>query len=420
MTGEPIAIVGSGIAGLVAAAHIAAAGLEAVVFEAGSTPGGRARTRVRDGFHFNQGPHALYVGGSLAAALREFDVPVSGGSPDLAAGRALWEDWSSPLPIARRGQDLDMLDRDAVIALQAFFERLAHDADLGRGMAVSSVLEDLPAQTRKVIEALIRLSTYVHAPTEFDAKAAFDQLRLSQRGTIYVDGGWSNLIDGLLNSAVFARVSMRQNAPVERVRSLGGGSGVELQLANGSTERFGAVILAVPPKAALSLVVSSAHLASEVERMRPVRVMCLDLALSKLPRENANFALGMDAPTYFSIHSAVSKLAPPGGALIHAARYLAPHEMPSVQHFEELEGLVDGLQPGWRHHLEDKQRLSGMTVAYDYPTWTGNGRRIGAPLHDCPGTFLAGDWVGPVDMLADAAATSARTAAESVVQYLGI
>ena len=46
----------------------------------------------------------------------------------------------------------------------------------------------------------------------------------------------------------------------------------------------------------------------------PVRAACLDLALSRLPRPDRNFALGLDRPLYLSVHSATAALAPPGAA----------------------------------------------------------------------------------------------------------
>src|SRR5207247_1465852 len=54
----------------------------------------------------------------------------------------------------------------------------------------------------------------------------------------------------------------------------------------------------------------------------PVRVASLDVALSRLPHPGARVAFGIDRPLYFSVHSAVARLAPAGGATIHVARYL--------------------------------------------------------------------------------------------------
>ena len=62
-----VAIIGGGIAGLVAASYAARAGRSVGLFERAGKPGGRAQTTVVDGFRLNLGAHALYVGGANAA-----------------------------------------------------------------------------------------------------------------------------------------------------------------------------------------------------------------------------------------------------------------------------------------------------------------------------------------------------------------
>ena len=46
----------------------------------------------------------------------------------------------------------------------------------------------------------------------------------------------------------------------------------------------------------------------------PVRASCLDVGLVRLPRPENRFALGVDRPHYFSVHSATAALAPDGQA----------------------------------------------------------------------------------------------------------
>ena len=76
------------------------------------------------------------------------------------------------------------------------------------------------------------------------------------------------------------------------------------------------VLLAVDPLTARELMGSV-----DWPQMRPVIASCLDVALSKLPQPKRKFAIGIDQPLYFSVHSAWAQLTPRGGALIHTARY---------------------------------------------------------------------------------------------------
>ncbi len=51
-------------------------------------------------------------------------------------------------------------------------------------------------------------------------------------------------------------------------------------------------------------------LSKAAKEAKPVRMACLDIALSSLPDKDALFALGVDRTLYFSVHSAYAKLAP--------------------------------------------------------------------------------------------------------------
>lgn len=415
MTAARVAIVGGGISGLMAAMHVAEAGGYPVVFEAAPHPGGRAKTRQLAGFSMNQGPHALYVGGAFLEALTRFGVRPTGGRPDLAKGHALWGDSIFPFPLASDGAYPEPIDRESGAALARFYARVLADPDIGTGLSLAQVLAPLPPIARMAVEALLRLTTYVHATAELDGKAALHQLRVGLAGVIYVDGGWSTLVDGLTAAAQAAGIPVRIREKAFRAQASGGCHAIDL--GNGTTETFGAVVLALPPSSAAAMLPTSDTLAARSRHATPVRVVALDLALSELPRRDVNFALGMDEPVYLSVHSSVSELAPVGGALVHIARYLAPNEQPSRLHMERLEALADLLQPGWRKLVLHEQRLSGAVVAHDFARVGRSAERNSHAVDDTPGVFVAGDWVGTGSMLADACASSAAAAAHGALAY---
>src|SRR4051794_28186489 len=64
-------VIGGGPAGLIAASHLADAGVGTTLLEAKARFGGRAASDRQEGFVLNQGPHALYVGGP---AMRELSA----------------------------------------------------------------------------------------------------------------------------------------------------------------------------------------------------------------------------------------------------------------------------------------------------------------------------------------------------------
>ncbi|MBB5867860.1 phytoene dehydrogenase-like protein [Allocatelliglobosispora scoriae] len=69
-----VAVIGAGLAGLVAARHLSRAGIEVTVLEAGDDIGGRVRTDVVDGFRVDRGFQVLCP--AYPAMAREFDLPL--------------------------------------------------------------------------------------------------------------------------------------------------------------------------------------------------------------------------------------------------------------------------------------------------------------------------------------------------------
>jgi protoporphyrinogen oxidase len=82
-----VVVLGAGLAGLTAAATAARAGRAVVVVEA-QGGGGRARTDERSGYHFNQGPHALYRRGEAWQILKGLGVTHPGHQPPLRGAKA--------------------------------------------------------------------------------------------------------------------------------------------------------------------------------------------------------------------------------------------------------------------------------------------------------------------------------------------
>jgi putative transposase len=82
--------------------------------------------------------------------------------------------------------------------------------------------------------------------------------------------------------------------------------------------------------------------------MIPVDVACLDLALTRLPRTETHFALDIDEPLYFSVHSTVADLAPAGAATVHVAKYLDLGATGRAD-LDELEGVPPKNSPVGRN-----------------------------------------------------------------------
>ena len=111
--------------------------------------------------------------------------------------------------------------------------------------------------------------------------------------------------------------------------------------------------------------------------------------------------------------AAAAKLAPEGSALIQMAKYLATGSDPVADRIE-LEEFADLMAPGWRDRVTMARFLPNMTVSYAMATPEG---RPDVDALAPQRIFLAGDWVGPENMLTDAAVASALRAASMVQKY---
>lgn len=416
-----VAIVGGGVAGLAAAAYLGRAGLAAVVIEKGSELGGRARTASENGFFLNLGPHAVYRSGPAWRALQELSVSFSGRAPKVSGTLAIARSAVHTMPVG-----LVSLVTTGLMPLSAKLElsRLMTAIDrvepepLLRMSALEWVERMLATEgARGVVKNFLRVATYTGELDLLSAGAAIEQLQhVLKHGVLYLDEGWQTLVDGLKNVAIQAGATIRSGNGAKEV--LATNDGVSIVLHDSSVIRARAAVLAVGPRAAAALVPTSRALSTAAEQAHPVKVSVLDVALSKLPRPRAKVAFGTDEPLYFSVHSATAKLAPEGGAVVHAMRYGADMDAHAAE--RQLEGVMDMLQPGWREVVVTRRFLPAMIASNDLVSASRGGTlgRPGVQMADTPGLFIAGDWVGQEGILLDCALSSARQAATQCAAHL--
>ena len=78
--------------------------------------------------------------------------------------------------------------------------------------------------------------------------------------------------------------------------------------------------------------------------------------------------------------------------------------------------MLDLVQPGWREAIVNSRFLPDMIVMNAVATagLEGTKGRPSPEVHDVPGLFIAGDWVGSEGLLADASLASAKQAAQLI------
>jgi phytoene dehydrogenase-like protein len=411
-----VIIIGGGLAGLTTAALLARSGKAVTLLEHSSREiGGRARTADIEGFYFNQGPHALYLTDATDLILKEIGITYTGGIPAgkgyLISGgkkREIAGDYSSWLSGKNDGSQffisptqMDFSQLESVTE-QEWLDKNIHDIN-----------------DAEIIKTIIRLNTYANDPDIQSIGPVLHQIYVGSRaGVMYLDGGWQTLIDGLLTVSKNAKAKIVMGKKAIRVKR-NDSSGWQVLLDNKTEVSAKIVVIAAGPMDAYSLFDDNDRpdvLSKVAKEAKPIRLVCLDVALSSLPDKDTLFALGVDHPLYFSVHSAYAKLAPKGGALIHVAKYLGTSIQPKPREDQpELEAFLDLLQPGWRQVLVKKRPLPNMVVSNALVTAADGGLSGRPNPRIAENLYIVGDWVGKEGLVSNAAVASAKNAVQQIL-----
>ncbi|MGI9613954.1 MAG: FAD-dependent oxidoreductase [Acidimicrobiales bacterium] len=381
-----VAVVGGGLGGLAAAATVARAGRSVAVYERLGAFGGQARSVTRDDFTFNNGPHALYLGGAAERVLTDLGVELRGGRPPVK-GRVVFDDRAEIAPAGPgtllRSGALSPADKLQIAKVLYRLPKL--DAAEFAAMTVDEWIASVVTRTRPTVllRAIIRLATYVNQPDQLSADVAITQLQAALGpGVLYLDGGWQSLVDQLAATPGIQFVSGEGPTTVPTAP---------------------AVIVATGGPATAGALLDRSY-----EVGPPARVSGIDYGLTRRPVTDV--VIGGDRPFYFSNHSAAATLSPDGCFHAAAVQYLATGDQPdpdAIDRFARHAGVR-------REDVAVRRQLRELVPVTAIPTASTGGMAGRPPVTDTgrDNTFLVGDWVGSEGHLADAVLASAATAAQ--------
>ncbi|MBO1515253.1 phytoene desaturase family protein [Metabacillus bambusae] len=413
-------VIGGGIAGLTAANFIAQSGKSVLLLEKSNKYGGRAITEEKKGALLNLGPHALYSKGNSLEILTELGIDLKGASPSLH-GDVFYQSKSYDAPISPlkllKSRLFNWSEKKELIRFVTGYQKIdtaeLQNTTLNEWLQLSFKAE----QVRMFIRTLARLATYCHDPEYMSAGAAIRQLQLGK--AVYLHDGWQMIIESLKERARSLGVEMVSGYSVQRVN----GKFPQLEVVIKEKESvFAKTVLSTASPSDTASILAEHEQSLDVNflnAMLPVRVACMDVVLKNLPKPKNTFALSMDQPLYFSVHSNTAKLSHHNQyAVIHVMKYLACDNLQDeIRDRDELEQLMSRMQPGWEKLVVYKRYLPRL-IASNSLVYANKNGVYGRPdpVSPIPGFFIAGDWVGSVGMLVDCTFASAKQAATRIIK----
>lgn len=399
-----VIVIGGGLAGLAAAATAQRAGARTVVLEA-RRPGGRARTTVRDGYTLNLGAHALYAGGPGAAVLRRLGVRPDGARPPLRSFRIEIDGELHLFPGTPatffRSTGLGARAKGQLAKVLASVARVDCEALAGESTETWLRHLDLLPDAERVLRVMLRTSTYSADFDVLSAGAAVSQLRIAAGpGVRYLHDGWGPMVGAL------ARQVEVRHCKVHAVEPSTGGIHVETD--NGTLVAASVVVATGDPAAIRSVLPADPAWPS---LGRPVTVACLDVAVRGIP--SPGYVMGTNDDVFATMQGPPARQAPEGGAVVGVTKYDAEEatsDRELLERYLRLAGVQDDA-------VAFRRFLPCMLVTGPPPAAAVGGLR-GRPSVDasgCDGVYIAGDWIGPDGLLADAALASGEAAARRAV-----
>jgi phytoene dehydrogenase-like protein len=407
-TTTDVVVVGGGLAGLSAATVAARSGAEVTVLDT-RQPGGRAATTVVEpGVTFNSGPRALYLGGAMRRVLRELGIDPTGGTPPTRGGCALRDGVLHPMPAGPvtllRTRLLSVRSKVKVGALLARIDAIDPVEHAQRSgtewMAQAGLAED----ARELVAMLARTATYVADLDLLSADAMLTQMQMAlDPGVRYLDGGFQQIVDALRADASSHGVTVRDHAAVTTIDADPSGRGWLVHTGAGSWSAAAVVLASGSPESVQRL----SPVALDLSGLGPAATAsCLELAVRGDIAQP--IVLGVGASAYLSVHQPPADLAPAGMSVVHAMRYGATERHADEAALWRL-ASIGGIE---RDRVVAHRFLARMVVTGGIPIAARGGLagRPGVRVPGVDGLFLAGDWVGPEGMLADAAVSSGAVA----------
>ncbi|MEK3980310.1 FAD-dependent oxidoreductase [Psychrobacillus sp. FSL K6-2836] len=415
-----VVIVGGGLAGYVAANYLAKTGMSILIIEKDKKVGGRARTDKINQEFFNLGPHALYKKGNAVPILQELGIELYGKSPKLQGllmnDKVEYTAPFNPLGVFTTGF---LSWKERMEWLKVLVKLKSTDIEKLSEQTFQQWVQQITnsKNVQSLLLILGRLATYCHAPEKVSASVIVTHLKMVTQGVLYIDKGWQTIIDQLHNKAVISGVQIQTGVIVNEIKMAE--NNIILSLST-KEELICKYVLSTTGPQELMKMLGDNTTQTQMDffaQMSPVKGAALDIALTQLPKPNRLFAMEITEPFYYSVHSNSAVLSDNKNTIVlHVFKYLHPDDnIDGKELKKELEQFLEKIQPGWQKHKISSRFMPTITVNQRLPQ-IGDEQKLQRSKSEVTGLYLAGDWVSSHSILSEGAVSSAKQAAEEIIE----
>lgn len=415
-----VVIVGGGLAGYVAANYLAKTGMSILIIEKDKKVGGRARTDKINQEFFNLGPHALYKKGNAVPILQELGIELYGKSPKLQGllmnDKVEYTAPFNPLGVFTTGF---LSWKERMEWLKVLVKLKSTDIEKLSEQTFQQWVQQITnsKNVQSLLLILGRLATYCHAPEKVSASVIVTHLKMVMQGVLYIDRGWQTIIDQLHNKAVISGVQIQTGVIVNEIKMAE--NNIILSLST-EEELICKYVLSTTGPRELMKMLGNNTTQTQMDffaQLSPVKGAALDIALTQLPKPNRLFAMEITEPFYYSVHSNSAVLSDNQNTIVlHVFKYLHPDDnIDGKELKKELEQFLEKIQPGWQEHKISSRFMPTITVNQRLPQ-IGDEQKLQRSKSEVAGLYLAGDWVSSHSILSEGAVSSAKQAAEEIIE----
>ncbi len=437
MSSPEVLIVGAGLAGLSAAALLAADGIGAVVVEEDLDVGGRLRTLEREGYVMDGGLHCFHYGDT--GPLGELDRRLGLGLEHLESRNASYIlRGKNRLPVPpgddTPAHDVPGFSEDEAARVHAWFAKLMEaDPEEWRKKSVAEFAAASGFADDELVMAYagaLCLTVLGRCPAEVNAGIIISHARAVGHPGFHVSviaGGAGRMVRALAEKISRDHVRILLGSRV---------SGLSVDLAAGtvtgvtaSAEEFApaAVIYSGPVQKLPELLPrekSLAPLLRKCKKQEPVSGIALEIGLAARLTEIKGVMIDPEEAVIGRFPSNLDpSLAPEGAQLSSWLAIVAPEDLADVKtasaHIRRLKRIVSRHFP----EIENQTRWERLRVipviagAAPLPSQPAD-KRPGVPAKPLQNLFLAGDGAAGSGLLSGLAVSSAMEAVDRVKKYL--